>query len=516
MRLVQHDELEGDVVEHGLLVLLEHLVGGDQDMELVDLVGLEDAPFGGDVGVVPLEVTAGGPAFNRVRVVVKDAVKVGPVVPGPLPVLQGGEGRDYKERPSYALEGVQVVEEGHALDRLAQPHLISEDHVPVVVPGTDEPVQALQLVVSEQAPVLVHRLVLHVVLEVLLLGVVVVQLLLDLHDLLLVLLALVLTGVLLVLEQGLVALDLGDHVVPRLLVQSSVEHPEIVDFLGGRNHALLLPARLQVTQVLPLDQVQLVDLLVEVHLSELLLPDVDVLFFFDGLGVGLLVFEPGEGELARVVPLDLLSRQEAVDLKLPELLEVVFGQLLDLLLVQAVEGIRGGSGCFFFFDGGLFMFIRELDLGNLGDDDLALVLEELEEVEVLIEVVFLDELVEEELEVDELDRPLEAELGGLVLVEDLLLVQDELLDLVDDQLQGLVLVAGGGGGGQVGSEFGLGHRVRLLHLAEHFLQLFLQLDGLLHGLLPLVVLFKQLLVLLEGRLVELAVQEDGGLPQSIP
>lgn len=43
-----------------------------------------------------------------------------------------------------------MIQKRYRLNSLAQPHLIRQNHIPILVPGYDEPVQTVQLVVSEE------------------------------------------------------------------------------------------------------------------------------------------------------------------------------------------------------------------------------------------------------------------------------------------------------------------------------------------------------------------------------
>jgi hypothetical protein len=70
VRLVDYDELEGDELHDGLEVGEEDFEAGDQDVEFVQVGGLQDAAFCGDVGVVPLVVADARAAGLAVVVVV--------------------------------------------------------------------------------------------------------------------------------------------------------------------------------------------------------------------------------------------------------------------------------------------------------------------------------------------------------------------------------------------------------------------------------------------------------------
>ncbi len=113
-------------------------------------------------------------------------------------MFQGREGGDNKEGAPDVFEGVEVVEEGHTLDGFAEPHFVCKNHVSIFVPRTDQPIETLELVISEQTPVFINGLILCVVLEMLFLCVVVVQFLLNFHYFFLVLITLILPWILFV------------------------------------------------------------------------------------------------------------------------------------------------------------------------------------------------------------------------------------------------------------------------------------------------------------------------------
>ena len=52
-----------------------------------------------------------------------------------------------------------MIEESDGLDSFAQAHFIGENDIPVLIPGLDQPVETVELVVSEQFPVFVNGLV---------------------------------------------------------------------------------------------------------------------------------------------------------------------------------------------------------------------------------------------------------------------------------------------------------------------------------------------------------------------
>eukprot|EP00964_Phaeocystis_antarctica_P114919 scaffold78876_cov54-Phaeocystis_antarctica.AAC.1 len=82
-----------------------------------------------------------------------DGAEGGPRPQLARPVVDGGEGSDDEEGAGGA-EVMDVAQRGDALRRLAEPHLVGEQHVPPLVPAVHHPVDALQLV-RAQLPVLV-------------------------------------------------------------------------------------------------------------------------------------------------------------------------------------------------------------------------------------------------------------------------------------------------------------------------------------------------------------------------
>lgn len=152
--LVDYDVLEGKVGDDIGEVEQEDLIARDEDLELVQFGGDSGAPHG-DVVVVPLVVLDAATARLPVLVVVQNAVHGSPLLHRPLPVLERGERSDYQEGPLGVFEVEEMVEEGNGLDGLAQPHLVSQDGVSLLVPVLDEPVHALNLVGPQDLVVLV-------------------------------------------------------------------------------------------------------------------------------------------------------------------------------------------------------------------------------------------------------------------------------------------------------------------------------------------------------------------------
>ena len=253
----------------------------------------------------PFVVLYASPSRLSVLVVVEDAVHVGPLFHRPLPVLERGERGDDQERALDVFHGEEVVEEGDGLDGLSQAHLVSQDGVPLLVPGLDEPVEAVGLVGAEDLVVLVdERLVLLVLVGLLLLPrVVEEELVLDLRDLRIRKLR-PLLGVVLDVHQDPVLLPLRVHERPRLLPQRLVVVLELVDLVGAADHALQLPGGLAVAQVLPLYHVQPVDLQVEVQRPHVRQVDVVVGVLQVLLSAALVVLQPAVAETSGV---DLLQ-----------------------------------------------------------------------------------------------------------------------------------------------------------------------------------------------------------------
>lgn len=72
--------------------------------------------------------------------------------------MEGGEWGNHKKGTSTSLKRMKMVEQGYSLNGFTQTHLISKNDIPIVVPGIDEPVQGLELVIPQEFSILVHRL----------------------------------------------------------------------------------------------------------------------------------------------------------------------------------------------------------------------------------------------------------------------------------------------------------------------------------------------------------------------
>jgi len=117
----------------------DNLVGGDEDMKLVDVLhSLTVLLF--VVHIVLLDHVPAG-----LGAVVDDHVHVSPAVKLPLPVGNGAKGRDDQEGAADAVL-VDGVNPGEGLDCLAETHLVSQETVPVLIPGKVEPVDTLKLI----------------------------------------------------------------------------------------------------------------------------------------------------------------------------------------------------------------------------------------------------------------------------------------------------------------------------------------------------------------------------------
>jgi hypothetical protein len=72
-----------------------------------------------------------------------------------LPVGQCPERRDDEKRASDALAPPDMVEHRDGLGRLAQAHLVSEDHGAMIVPAEEKPVEPIELVGLQNVAILV-------------------------------------------------------------------------------------------------------------------------------------------------------------------------------------------------------------------------------------------------------------------------------------------------------------------------------------------------------------------------
>mmetsp|Transcript_27928 Transcript_27928/g.26964 ORF Transcript_27928/g.26964 Transcript_27928/m.26964 type:complete len:446 (-) Transcript_27928:715-2052(-) len=132
--LIHDDVLPGDLAEGGLVVE-DVLVGGDDHMELIILEVLSQEG--------PLMLLA----------LVDDLPDAGgPLVELHDPVGDDREGHHNQERALAALALDEVREQGDGLDGLAQPHLVRQDPIQVIVEQTHHPVQPYHLVRLQHPP----------------------------------------------------------------------------------------------------------------------------------------------------------------------------------------------------------------------------------------------------------------------------------------------------------------------------------------------------------------------------
>lgn len=65
-------------------------------------------------------------------------------------MLQSREGCKDQKWAATRLDLEKMVEEGYALDGLSQTHFVCENHIAVLIPGDNQPVHTLQLVISQK------------------------------------------------------------------------------------------------------------------------------------------------------------------------------------------------------------------------------------------------------------------------------------------------------------------------------------------------------------------------------
>ena len=159
MGFVDDDELEGNVYQDVLNILVEHLVRSYYNLELEDLHSRHHCPFRWNIRVEPFVRPANRPPFLSLLIVVGHCVQVGPLLNRALPMGQRRQWRNHEEGSSAIFKRENVIEESDGLDSFAQAHFIGENDIPVLIPGLDQPVETVELVVSEQFPVFVNGLV---------------------------------------------------------------------------------------------------------------------------------------------------------------------------------------------------------------------------------------------------------------------------------------------------------------------------------------------------------------------
>lgn len=154
---------------------------------------------------------------------------------------------------------MQMVEERYGLDGFSQAHLVCQDAVPVFIPVLYEPVETLELEFLEHPVVLENRYILATVLARLLAKPIQeVQLFLHLCD----------VGILddsvlrllVELKQELVNFVVNLNPFSGLTVGYLIPIFELQDLVRTAYHRLSLPGRMGIRKVLPLDQIQPVNL----------------------------------------------------------------------------------------------------------------------------------------------------------------------------------------------------------------------------------------------------------------
>ena len=151
VRLVDDHIPPRDLFEH-VQVLLDHLVRGDEDVELVQERRLT-ARFGRGHyiwGEVPLNLA--DELSGLIRTVVQDRVHLGPLLKLTQPVGERGERREHEEGAADALLLPNMVQRRNRLYRLAETHLIREHDRAPIVPREEQPVQPLELIRPERVP----------------------------------------------------------------------------------------------------------------------------------------------------------------------------------------------------------------------------------------------------------------------------------------------------------------------------------------------------------------------------
>ena len=93
----------------------KYFITSDENVELVDIFILLNITFKSDVIVKPLITPELVPALDRVYVIVKQGVQIGPFPSSPFPVSQSTQRRNYQKWSSIILEVYKVIQEGDCL-----------------------------------------------------------------------------------------------------------------------------------------------------------------------------------------------------------------------------------------------------------------------------------------------------------------------------------------------------------------------------------------------------------------
>lgn len=106
--LVDHHKLERNGQDQ-LNVLVEHLIGRNQHLKLVQLAIGEDAALRRNVRIELLVYGTRSSSLHARSIIIQDCVERGPLLHRPLPVRQCGERRHHQERTTTVLQVEQVV-----------------------------------------------------------------------------------------------------------------------------------------------------------------------------------------------------------------------------------------------------------------------------------------------------------------------------------------------------------------------------------------------------------------------
>ena len=143
VRFVHNQHLPPDLLQR-LALGIHHLVRRHQHVELVRRLGLQGCCRLGALASLGLQQRAIGCTVVKLRLgddvtghgiaVVQHDVHVAPRLHFPGPVGDGGQWAHDEKRPRRVVSVLQIPQEQHALRRLAQPHLVTQDAGTVALP----------------------------------------------------------------------------------------------------------------------------------------------------------------------------------------------------------------------------------------------------------------------------------------------------------------------------------------------------------------------------------------------
>lgn len=205
-------------------------------------------------------------------VVVKQTVKVSPLLNLTTPLLQSSQRSQHQKRTNHALVSVQMVKKSNRLNSLTKPHLISKNRILVLIPTLDQPVKTLKLKIFKLPIIFKDRNVLISILSglPLLAGIQSIHLGLHFDHIGIIAGVLLIPDVDIILQQKLMNLIVHLKLLPDLLHRNLIPSLKLLNLLRTIEHLLRLPSCIIVTHILPFYVVKLVCLSIKVQLPQVL------------------------------------------------------------------------------------------------------------------------------------------------------------------------------------------------------------------------------------------------------